>query len=149
MKLKQKLIYAVLGFLVGNAILLLVFYGWSNLKQSDAKPEEISFNQVLTKINNKEIKAVTIKEDSVVVTEENDKKYFSVIDQTDAPREAILSLAKEYGIQEVKIEPTSNGWFWLVLLNSLPLALVVIFALIIIGLLIGIFVRLNKNNSIK
>lgn len=117
-KAKQVLLW----LMIISSALLFVWFIQSD--KGDA-PEEISFNQALTYIKNKDISKILIKQDKVELEDKNKKKYFTTLDTSDAPREAILKEADVAGTTEVKIEPTSSGWFWLVLLNALPFLLLI------------------------
>lgn len=145
MKSKQKIIYAVLGFMIGNALLLLLFVGYSQLNNSAENAEEIKFQRAMQLIVSGDIKKVNIKSNAVEITHESGKLFQANIDKSDSPRDAILSAANENGVREVNIEPTSKGLHWLIILNLFPYVIL----LAILCLLIGIFIRLKNNNSIK
>ncbi len=115
-KAKQVLLWLMIIF---SAIIVVYFI------QNDktVAPEEVSFSQGLTYINNKDAAKVLIKQDRVEIETKDKKKYFATIDQNDSPRDAILAATKEAGIQDVKIEATSSGLFWIILLNALPFLL--------------------------
>ncbi len=143
--MKQKITYGIFGFLIGNALLLMIFFGVSQLNKSEPTAEEINFSQALELITSGNVRKVNITTDKVTLTNENKKVFQTKIDQTDPPRDAILSAARAGNVREVRIEPITSGMYWIFILNLIPF----IFALIIIGLLAVIFIRLKKNNLIK
>ena len=117
-KAKQVLLWLMI---ISSALIFV----WFLQSDKGEAPKEISFNEAKTYITNKDISKILIKQDKVELEDNNKKKYFTTLDSSDAPREAILNAAETAGTNEVKIEPTSSGWFWLVLLNALPFLLLI------------------------
>ncbi len=107
--------------IISSALLFV----WFLNSGKEKAPEEISFNQALTYIQNKDISKVLIKSDKVELEDKNKAKYFATIDASDAPRELLLTESRAAGIVDAKMEPSSSGWFWLVLLNALPFLLLI------------------------
>jgi ATP-dependent Zn protease len=58
---KQKFIYGIIGFCVGNIILVSLFSGFSYL--SNSPKNQIPFDSAIAKLQNKEITNVVIKRD--------------------------------------------------------------------------------------
>ena len=116
-KAKQVLLWLTI---ISTALLFVYFL---NSKQTK-NPTELSYDIASTRIENKEISEVLLKGDSVELTDKNKEKFFTKLDTSDAPREAILKSAKDAGIT-VKFEQASSGLFWIVLINALPFLLLI------------------------
>jgi cell division protease FtsH len=101
----------------------LLFVYFLNSKQTK-NPQELSYDIAATRIENKEVSEVLFKQDSVELTDKNKEKFFTKLDTSDAPREALLKSAKDAGTS-VKFEQASNGLFWIVLINALPFLLLI------------------------
>ncbi len=101
----------------------LVFVWFLQTKQT-TNPEEISFDRALTQLRNKEITEATIRQSQLELVDKNKQKLFAQLDASDAPREAILKAADESGTK-VNLEPASNGWGWILLINALPFLLLI------------------------
>ena len=142
MEIKQKLTHAILGFIVGNAILLSAYFGFNYLTYNQPGGQKISFDQTLDTIKNKEIKKVHIKSNLVQLTLKNGKKFHSSIDESGETYERLLALLQEKRVTTEQ-EPANNFsiWtFWLQLtMAGVPFATII--------LLFGIFVRLGKSNN--
>ncbi|MBA3334803.1 MAG: ATP-dependent zinc metalloprotease FtsH [Pyrinomonadaceae bacterium] len=116
-KLKQVLLWVTI---ISTALLFVYFL---NSKQTK-NPQELSYDIASTRIENKEVSEVLFKQDSVELTDKNKDKFFTKLDTSDAPREALLKSAKDAGAS-VKFEQASNGLFWIVLINALPFLLLI------------------------
>ena len=116
-KAKQVLLW----LMIISSALLFVWFLQTNQGES---PEEISFNQALTYIKNKDVSKVLVKQDRLELENKNKKKYFATIDASDAPRDLILKESSAAAVADVKIEPTSSGWGWLLIINILPFLLI-------------------------
>jgi len=107
----------------------LVFVWFLNNRQ--AKPSaELSFDKALTQIQNKEIKAVLVKQDSVDLTTQAGEKFVTKIDASDAARNQLLGQIKAINDEKpgsitTDIEQASAGWGWIVLIQFLPFLLLV------------------------
>ena len=104
-----------------SSAMLLVWFLQSN---KSANPKELSFDQAITQIKNKDTKEITVRQDILELTSKSDEKFTAKIDASDAARNEILATAKESGTT-VKLEPASSGWGWLVLINALPFLLLI------------------------
>ena len=104
-----------------SGALLFVWFLQNNHGEA---PEEISFNQALTYIENKDVSKVLVKQDRLELEDKSKKKYFATIDASDAPRSLILKELREARVADVKIEPSSSGWGWLLIINILPFLLI-------------------------
>ncbi len=87
-------------------------------------PEKISFDAALTRTRNKEITEITVKQSQLEMVDKNKNQFFTELDSSDAPREAILKAADESNTK-VNLEPASNGWGWILLINALPFLLLI------------------------
>ncbi len=99
----------------------LVFVYYLQTKQT-TPPKELSFDAALTQIRNKDIKEVTVKQDSLELVNKADQKLSTKLDLSDATRTEILAAAKETDTV-VKLEPPSSGLGWQVLITLLPFIL--------------------------
>jgi len=101
----------------------MVFAYFVQSKQGK-NPQELSYDQGSTRIENKETSEVFFKSDAVELTDKTGNKFFVKLDASDAPREALLKIAKDAGTS-VKFEQSSSGWGWVLLINLLPFALLI------------------------
>lgn len=101
----------------------LVFVWFLQTKQTK-NPQELSFDQAITRIKNKEITEAVVKQDVLELTTKGNEKFTTKLDASDATRENILAAANETGTT-IKLEPASSGWGWLVLINALPFLLLI------------------------
>ncbi len=116
-KAKQVLLWLMI---ISSALLFVYFLQ----SKQDKNPQEISFDKALTQLRNKEISEATIKQSQLELIDKNKQKFFAQLDASDAPREAILKAADEAGTK-VNLEPASNGWGWILLINALPFLLLI------------------------
>lgn len=106
-------------FLIISSALLLVWY----LNGKQAKPpQELSFDAALTQVKNKDIKELTIKQDSLELVDKSDAKLSAKLDASDSTRDQIYAAATETGTK-INLEPPSTGWGWFVLIQALPFLL--------------------------
>jgi cell division protease FtsH len=106
--------------IISSALLFVYFIQKTQTKGAT----EVSFDQGMAQIRNKDTKEVFIKQTQAELTSKSDVKTFINLDTSDAPREAILKAADESGTT-VKLEPASSGYFWILLMNALPFLLLV------------------------
>jgi len=85
-------------------------------------PKELSFDAAMTQIRNKDIKEVTVKQDTLELTNKSDVKFTAKLDASDSTRDQIFAAAKDTDTV-VKLEPASTGLGWLMLINALPFIL--------------------------
>jgi cell division protease FtsH len=118
-KAKQILLWLMI---ISSALLFV----WFIQRTQSKNPQELSYDQAITRIENKEIGELYIKQDAVELTEKANanNKFFTKLDTSDAPREALLKTAKDTGTA-VKFEPASSNYFWILLINALPFLLLV------------------------
>nr|HMS41763.1 ATP-dependent zinc metalloprotease FtsH [Pyrinomonadaceae bacterium] len=116
-KAKQVLLWLMI---ISSAMLFVWFLQGNKGKAA----QELSFDQALTRIRNKEVGEILMKAGQVELADKNQGKFFAKLDSSDAPRETILKAADE-NATTVKFEEASSGWGWIVLLNALPFLLLI------------------------
>ena len=99
----------------------LVFVWYLQAKQT-TPPKELSFDAALTQIRNKDIKEVTVKQDTLELVNKSDVKFTARLDASDSTRDQIYQAANQTETV-IKLEPPSSGLGWLVLVNALPFIL--------------------------
>jgi cell division protease FtsH len=104
-----------------SVALVLVWY--LQTKQTKS-PTEVSFDNALSRIQNKEVNEATIKQDVLELTTKSNDKISAKLDASDSTRDQIYAAAKETGTT-IKLEPAASGWGWLVLINALPFLLLI------------------------
>ena len=98
------------GMAFGILLCLTAILAYLYLPAAFRKEREISFEQVITLIKSKKISEVNLKPAEVVVVDKDENKYFTPLDESDAPRESILKAADETATK-VNLEPASSGLF--------------------------------------
>jgi len=103
-----------------------MLFVWFLQSKQTKPPADLSFDAALMQIKNKDIKEAVIKQDSLELTNKNNppEKFSVKLDSGDATRAAIYDAAKETGT-EIRLEPASSGWGWIVLINALPFLLLI------------------------
>ena len=99
----------------------LVFVWYLQTKQT-TPPKELSFDAAMTQIKNKDIKEITVKQDTLELLNKSDVKLTAKLDASDSTRAQIFEAAKETDTV-IKLESPSSGLGWLVLVNALPFIL--------------------------
>src|SRR5437899_2968803 len=118
----------------------LVFVWYLQTKQTQP-PKELSFDAAMTQIKNKDIKEVTVKQDTLELTNKSDVKFTAKLDASDSTSDQIFAAAKETDTV-IKLEPPSTGLGWRVLVNALPFTLLMGFlAFFVIVLVAFVIVR--------
>jgi len=140
MNLKQKLFYAVAGFLAGNLILAMFAFGIFYLPKNGLWTRETTFAEAFRRMEAKEFKEIKIKDNRIIFLDENDRQY--VIYPTEAqvnqiirkvPNESVRFSVEPYTVQHNSPNPLLfylfQILFWLFLISP---PLIVILLLIII-----------------
>jgi ATP-dependent Zn protease len=126
----------LLWLIIISGSLVFVWYLQTLKGQS---PKELSFAAALTQIRNKDIKEVTVKQDTLELTNRNDAKFIAKLDAGDSFRAQIFAAAKETDTL-VKLEPPSTGLGWPVVVNALPFILLtgflVLFMIVMVAFVI-------------
>jgi ATP-dependent Zn protease len=84
--LKQKLIYSVAGFLIGNFILASVIFGFKYY--SENSQNNVSIDEALRRINSREIKEVHLKSKYAELVNQSDIEF--VINNVSEPQRELL-----------------------------------------------------------
>lgn len=116
-KAKQILLWLMI---ISSALLFVYFIQKTQTKAST----EVSFDQGLAQIRNKDIKEVYLKQTQAELTNKSDAKFYINLNGSDAAMKAVQDAALESGAT-VKLEPASSGYFWILLMNALPFLLLV------------------------
>lgn len=122
-KAKQVLLWLMI---ISSAMLFV----WFLQSKQTKSPEELSLDQVVTRIDNKQVKEANFKQSQVEITDNDGKKYFANLG-SDPTRESLLGTIKEYNkvnsSAPIKYneEPVSSGWGWIVLIQALPFLLLI------------------------
>jgi len=115
-KAKQVLLWLMI---ISSALLFVYFLQG---KQS-GNPKEVSFDQALTRIKNKEVTEAIIRQDVMeITTKSNNEKFTAKLDSSDSTRDQIYAAANQTETV-IKLEPASSGWGWILLINALPFLL--------------------------
>ncbi|MEZ5426173.1 MAG: ATP-dependent zinc metalloprotease FtsH [Pyrinomonadaceae bacterium] len=110
-----------------SSALLFVYFLQS--KQSGT-PEELTISAAIVRIENKEFKEAFFKASRVEFTTKDDKKFYTELG-SDPMREMLLKKVTDFNEAntsaqvEIKEEPQSSGWPWIVLINALPFLLLI------------------------
>ena len=122
-KAKQVLLWLMI---ISSAMLFVYFLQGRGGKN----PQELSLDQVYTRIENKDIKEVFLKQSQVELTDAAGNKFFANLG-SDPTREAVLKKINDFNTANtsstIKLteEPASSGLFWIVLINALPFLLLI------------------------
>ncbi len=101
----------------------LAFVYFLNNKQG-AATKELSFDAALTRIKNKDVKQLTIKQDSLELVNKSDERFSAKLDGSDSTRDQIYAAAQGTDA-EIKLESPSSGLGWLILIQALPFLLLI------------------------
>jgi cell division protease FtsH len=126
-KLSSKAKQVLLWLMIISSALLFVWF----LQTKQAKnPQELSLDQVVTRIENKDIKEASFKQSQVELTDGAGNKFFANLG-SDPTRESLLGVIKDYNRNNSSApikyneEPVSSGWGWILLINALPFLLLI------------------------
>ena len=75
--------------IISSALLFVYFLQG----RAAANPQEISFDQMLTRVRNKEASELNIKQSQIELVDKNQTKFFTSLDSSDATRKIILDAA--------------------------------------------------------
>ena len=110
-----------------------------------AAPKEISYQQALTGVRDGAYSEIFIRSSSVEFTDKDNNKFVTYVNKNDAPVKALFEAAGGTGVQ-IRMEPASDGTFWIVLLNALPFLILIGFgAILTVGLFMLIMNSMIKN----
>ena len=91
-------------------------------RPAGAPPKELSFDAAMTQIKNKDIKELTVRQDTLELVNKSDVKFSSRLDLSDSTRDQIFAAAKETDTK-ITLEPPSSGLGWQILVTLLPFIL--------------------------
>ena len=152
MKLKQKLLYAFVGFILGNFLLLTIYSGIKNFDRVFPQKDGITVQQAVDLIKSGKIKSVEIDNGRAFILDHHNEKYsFSV--NSDAELKLILdnSINTENAI-EIREAPLRSSVFSNDLLPRLIQIMFILFLIsppIIAFLLFLIWRELKSRNKLK
>ncbi len=112
--------------IISSALLFVYFLQG----RATANPQELSLDQVNTRIENKEIKEAYFKQTQVELTDSNGNKYFATLG-SDATRESLIKQLKDFNdknsgsVVKYNEEPQSSGLFWIIVIQALPFLLLI------------------------
>jgi ATP-dependent Zn protease len=138
----QKFIYGIIGFCVGNIMLVLLFLGFSAL--SSSPKHRMSFEDALARIQNKEIRSVVVKNDFVELTDLSNVSFLTPELSETQHQELVKTVANvnvtkfSEEIGNMSFNPVRIGFFFCLI--CLP---------IIIVLLLIIIKKMNSKNSMN
>jgi cell division protease FtsH len=125
--LSSKAKQVLLWLMIISSAMLFVWFLQS--KQGKA-PGELSYDEALTRIRNKDIAEASIKQDSLELINKDKEKFVTKLDSSDATRTALLGAIDEINKEKpnsirTTLEQSSSGWGWIVLINALPFLLLI------------------------
>ncbi len=126
-KLSSKAKQVLLWLMIISSALLFV---WFLQTKQTKNPQELSLDQVVTRIENRDVKEVAFKQSQLELTDGNGNKFFANLG-SDATRESLLGVINNYNKTNSNApikyneEPTSSGWGWILLINALPFLLLI------------------------
>ncbi len=103
---------------------------WALQSKQGKNPQKLSLDQVVTRIDNKEIKEALLKQSQVELTDVNNNKLYADLG-SDATRENLVKKFNDYNTQygqgslKWDEEPASSGYGWILLINALPFLLLI------------------------
>ena len=109
--------------------LALVFVWFLQSKQTKSA-QDLTIDNAITRINNKDFKAAAFKQSQVEFTDHNGAKYLTVIG-SDPTRELLQKKVTDFNDENpttpitLEEEAASSGIGWLVLINALPFLLLI------------------------
>ncbi|MBV9957389.1 MAG: ATP-dependent metallopeptidase FtsH/Yme1/Tma family protein, partial [Acidobacteria bacterium] len=108
-------------FIVVGALLLYKFLANPPGKSA----QELSYTQVVSKLKDKQLNELTIKQAQIDLVDTSNNKFYSPVDAGDyEAKKTLRDLATEMGVS-VKQEPSSNGIFWTALITWAPFLLLI------------------------
>ncbi len=128
---------------IGLALFISIVSAFILFNKTNA-PQDLSFDKALTKIKNKEVSEIAIRQYDLELTDnKNNEKFIVKIDKSDATREAIYHAVDNTGTT-IRLEPASSVLGWLLLINALPF---IILSVLLLGTIIYLRKNLTKNKG--
>ena len=99
-------------------------------RAQNKNPQDLSFDQALTRINNKDVSEVNIKGDTIELVDKTNSRFTVKYDGSDATKSLILAPINEInktapGSIKLNVEQQTTGYFWFFLIQALPFLLLV------------------------
>ncbi|MEP6945479.1 MAG: ATP-dependent zinc metalloprotease FtsH [Acidobacteriota bacterium] len=111
----------LLWLMIISSVLFVVWF--LNVRQ--AKPAtELSFDKGITQIKNKDIKEITVNQDTLELVDKNDAKSIVRLDTSDSTRDQIFAAAKDTDTK-INLTPPSSGLGWILIVQALPFVLLI------------------------
>jgi cell division protease FtsH len=112
--------------IISSAMVFVWFLQGRTTKTS----QDLSYDDALTRIRNRDIAEVLIKQDSLELTDKNKEKFYTKLDASDASRDILLGTINDINKEnpssiKTNLEPASSGYVWLVMINALPFLLLI------------------------
>lgn len=150
MDIKQKITHGIIGFCVGNIILVSLFFGFSYFSKSSKNL--ISLESAIIKLENKEIGSVVVRKDFAELADLSDD-ILQTVSLTEDSREELFTVIKNLNQHspkhQIKLADESNRSDSSENLFRMLFILFIISPPIIVVLLIVIITKLNSNKSIS
>jgi ATP-dependent Zn protease len=131
----------ILGILTGIFICVAAGAAWFYLPSalSQKSPQELTFDQAITRINGKDFKEANFKRSEVEFIDANGKKWIAALG-TDSVREALFRAISDFNSQNpsatIKMSESSasTGYGWVFLIQFLPLIMLGLLAIAAVSL---------------
>jgi ATP-dependent Zn protease len=143
-----------LGVLIGIFLCIAVVAAWFYLPSalSQKSPQELSIEQAITRINNKDFKEANFKQSGVEFIDSGGAKWITTI-STDPAREALLRVVSDFNRSNpgATIKTTessaSTGYGWIFLIQFLPLIFLGLFTIATASLVILAYKAVFKDSG--
>jgi cell division protease FtsH len=111
----------LLWLMIISSVLFVVWF----LNARQAKPAtELSFDKAITQIKNKDIKEITVNQDTLELVDKNDVKSVARLDASDSTRDYIQKAA-EGTDTKINLTQPSSGLGWILIVQALPFVLLI------------------------
>lgn len=103
---------------------------WFIQRAQSKNPQDLSYDQALTRIGNKDISEATVKQDSIDLIDKSGTKFTTKLDASDASRQILLGTMNDInkaapGTIKINLEQPTTSFFWIMLVQALPFLLLV------------------------
>lgn len=142
--MKEKLIYGVVGFLVGNFLLGLIALGIFLYSQQPDSLQEITLEELAVLHKSGSVKKLRIEEDRVVVSTKDGQVFLRQVLDDELGREKLYKLAANGPSVEIQMASRNNSSSTLLLVQFAPI-ICVAGVFVIIVLLVVIVFRLKQS----
>lgn len=126
--------------------LVLISILFSGITMPGAKPKDISFSELATKIQNEEIKSIIVRDNKLEIVGSKDEKYKSLKESPSSLPEILLSLGVDQDkLTKVNIEVKEQGGF----LFWLGILLPIILPFLLVGFIIWYLSRQAQRGAMQ